>query len=38
MSSITLVCSASVSGHQVTWPITILPSRVAGPVAANALQ
>ena len=38
MSSMTLVCSASVSGHQVTWPMTILPSRVAGPVAANALQ
>src|ERR1039458_9703136 len=38
MSSITLVCSASVSGHHVTWPIAILPSRVAGPVAAKALQ
>ena len=33
-----MVCSASVSGHQVTWPITIFPSRVAGPVAAKALQ
>ena len=38
MSNITLVASARVSGHQVTCPITIFPSRVAGPVAAKALQ
>ena len=38
ISSITLVCSLSVSGHQVVWPITMRPSRVAGPVAAKALQ
>ncbi len=38
ISSITLVCSARVRGHHVTWPMTILPSRVAGPVAAKALQ
>jgi len=33
-----MVCSASVRDHQVMWPMTILPSRVAGPVAAKALQ